>query len=203
MPTSNRPVAVLVMAILNIVFGAIGCLVNGCCLCGLPLLPNLAAASKNAPNPDLEMLAAAYQDLPVWRASALGISGLDLALAAMLLIAGIGLIAMRPWGRITSILYGVLRGLAEILGTGIWIFYVEPAGQDWQIVYMQKHPNAAKLFGTGFSGQYINGALAAAYALALLIVMSLPSVKASFASRSATSEMEDYYRAPPDVDVGQ
>jgi hypothetical protein len=189
MPTSNRPVAVLVMAILNIVFGAIGCLLNGCCLCSLPLLPNLAAASKNAPNPDLEVLAAAYQDLPLWRASTLGMAGLDLALAALLLIAGIGLIAMRPWGRITSILYGFLRGLTEILGIAFWILYLEPAGQNWQSAYKQQHPNASKLFGTGFSTQYINGALAVAYAIALLVVMSLPHVKAAFGS--TTSEMAD------------
>jgi hypothetical protein len=202
MPSSNRPVAVLVMGILNIVFGAIGCLQNGCCLCSLSLLPKLAAASKDA-SPQLETVAAAYQDLPVWRASTLGSAALDLALAAMLLIAGIGLIRMRPWGRITSILYGVLKCLGKIFGLGILVFYVEPACQAWQDAYMKQHPHAAQL--PGFSGEYISGALAAAYALALLIVMFLPSVKAAFAGRSAaaTSVSEDYYDLRREADDGR
>jgi hypothetical protein len=208
MPT-KRPAAVLVMAILNLVFGGLGLALYLCATCAgvfLAVMFSQAAAAGN--NPDVqelrEMLASLERHFPWMVPGLVGYVAFQLVMFTLLLVAGLGLLKMRPWARVASLFYAGVTILEQI---GFLIFrlaYMQRAMEEWQQEFQQqmlaRHPGARPAPGPFPGGPFAGGpmvegvgaALSAllgmAYPVALLIVLLLPHVSAAFAAR----RMADY-----------
>ncbi len=107
-----RPTSVTVIGILNIVFGGLGVI---CAPTVMLLLAIAAVAGRHG---------AFVQSLPALQEgnSQYGLVAVNmtrvLIVSALLIVAGIGLLSMKPWGRVLSIVYGIL----EIAWVIVWPF---------------------------------------------------------------------------------
>jgi hypothetical protein len=202
----ERPTAVLVMAILNLIFGSMGFF---CYLCaGGSLLFMFTVKIPNPPGMGTggmyDGLLENLKSIPGYWPITITTLSLNLALAIALVIAGIGLLRMKPWARWTCVVYSIVDIVLSIF-SGIYTFrYVNPVMLEWQQEFSHKM-HAANPAAPDMSGMYNLGSqniqaaagvvLGIAYAIALLIVMFLPSVSAAFAGRyhRPVTVEEDYY----------
>src|SRR5262245_19730238 len=111
MAAPQRPMPVTVIAVLNFIFGGLGLL---SALCGgLALLfvvlmfQNMPAPPGGGPNPGKE-LGNVFTSIPGFVPFTIISTILNSVLAIVLIVAGIGLLRMRNWGRITSMVYAVI-----------------------------------------------------------------------------------------------
>ena len=163
----QRPTAVTVFGILNIVFAALGFLGAIGSFFTMFIMPNTAN------NPVLKIV----HEQPVmywWTLSAL-VAGL--ALSALLLIAGIGLLKMKPSGRVMSVYYSIANlvlGVASLLVNGVFLIspLLAEAGKS-------SGPEAAGAVG-GVIGGVCGGSCALVYPIVLLIFMTRPKLVAAF-----------------------
>ena len=173
--TRYRPPAVLVMAILNMVFGALG--IFGLLCIGLMFLIMPQLPQPPGGNPAIKVF-----EVPAYKQSVFVFASIGAVLAILEIIAGIGLLRMKTWGRRLSIGYAVTTIVIQVIGLVVNIAYVNPKiaevmAQDTQqpFAQMQSNPMVGNI-GTGFGA-----VLGMAYAVALLIVMFRPHVRAAFA----------------------
>src|SRR5262245_39791694 len=103
----ERPPIILVMAILNFVFGTV---CGGLYLCGLGSLAFMNALSnvsmppgpKGTPNPLVE-ISTMYDYIPGFYAVTITYSVVGMILQLALIFAGVGLLYMKPWARWTCV----------------------------------------------------------------------------------------------------
>jgi hypothetical protein len=163
----QRPTSVTVFGILNIVFAAIGVIgtVAG--------IVTLFAAGTNSDNPVLQ----AIRDNPAY-AAFLKVSILPGLLACVaLLLAGIGLLKLKPWARTLSIVYGFYAILMVIVNSiANYYFLVQPMLEK---AHGEQGPQAAAAMGGAF-GSMFGGCFGIIYPILLLIFMTRPKVVAAF-----------------------
>jgi len=201
---NERPVIVLVFAILNIVFGGLGIICSFCSGTSV----GLAAG----------MMSAAGSTMPLTPipSSLLTISIVEYAigfiLSAILTVSGIGLLGMNPWARRLSVAVSAL-GIAYALSwSTINIGYVNPAMQKWQTEFqeqlsreqrkqgLQPTANVYQSFQSpamNIAMNVLSAMLIVGYAVALIVVMFLPHVSAAFAGRRV-HQRTDWDRDPAD-----
>ncbi len=168
----NRPASINVFGILNIVFalwGAVGLLASAV----------LLFASPDFNNPVIKIM----HENPVY-ATWVKISFLlGVPSCAVLAASGIGLLLLKPWARVLSIIYAVYAIVLGILGTVVnAIFLLLPMLHQAQ---EQSGPAAAGAIG-GAIGGTLGGCLGVIYPVLLLIFMTRPKIAAAF-SASAQS----------------
>jgi hypothetical protein len=105
-------------------------------------------------------------------------------MAVVLIVAGVGLLRLRPWAWWACIVYSVYTILATIVNTVYTMAVVNPAMQQWAAEHTQPQgaPQMPMMWGGGMSNAItvFGGLFAVAYPIALLIVMFLPQVRAAF-----------------------
>jgi hypothetical protein len=197
-----RPVAVLVMAILNLIFGAIG-VVSALCVGLFALL--FTAVIKNAPPPPgggpnpIKELEEMFDAIPGYIPIMTTVMVLGAIAAIVLIIAGIGLLKMKTWARWLSVGYAIYNIVATLAMTIYTIAVVNPAMETWQRNFQQKFPaGAPQPTGNAAMNNVISvgsAVVGIAYAVALLVVMFLPHVRAAFAGtwRPPITEDDDQY----------
>ena len=198
---NKRPTAVLVMAILNFVFGAIAIfsvMCGGVAMLAMGSLAKSIPAPKGGPNPLVEMTGM-FESIPGYIPYMIVGSILRLIAAIALIVAGVGLLKMRPWARWTSAGYGIFSIAIAVFDLVYTVTLVNPAMQRWQEQFIRRQggvmPPGGNIGGT--IGAVIGGIFAFAYPIALLIVMFLPHVSAAFAGRSlpqTAADMPEDYR---------
>ena len=167
MPSMKRPTAVSVFAILNIVFGALGILCT-------PLSVVFLFLPIRTGSPILRMM----NEQPVFRAWMIVEAALGIVAAIVLLVAGIGLLRLRPWARIVSIGYGVYAILNGLLGMVTnYIFILMPMAGEMR-------SGSAEALGAfaGLIGGLVGGCLGLVYPVLLIIFMNRPRIRAAFAT---------------------
>jgi hypothetical protein len=199
----ERPRVVLVLGILNIVFGVLG-LLCGTCL-GLLLLGAFGAAGAVGPpgvNMMEDMSAFLSREIPGYDFIYIGHYLLELVLAVVLIVLGIGLLRMRRWARPACIAYGAVVLLTAV-GYLVFMFAVEnPAMARWNEDFERRFPEwrsttAAEQYFERLGDSLANlvavfdAGVTGVYALVLLIVMFLPAVRAAFEPTSP-SEVARY-----------
>jgi len=203
----QRPTVLTVMGILNIVLGSLFVLCNICG--GIGLLFGASGQGRQfqgGPNPFAEInelfnfLQAEIPSFVVIKVCELVVS---LLASVLLVIAGIGLLSVRNWGRILSIAYSVI-GILVTLGSLVFtLAIVNPA--------TERFINARLAIGgqpgmnnTAFNSivTVFSAVISMAYAIVLLIMMLLPSVSATFAGRSRTDDY-DLDRPDDEDDLGR
>jgi hypothetical protein len=170
----ERPTSVLVMAILNFVFGGLGVVCVCCAGISLALMFGLASGS-----PEFAKYSAAIErEIPAYKIIAIASLVISLFLSILLIASGAGLLSMQTWGRWTAVVWAVLSILYSILVLVLTVFVSNPVME-----------RAAKELPGGGGGQAVMGEIVGIveygviiiYAIALLIVMFLPDVSAAFA----------------------
>src|SRR5262249_2193032 len=122
-PQRPRPVPVTVLGILNIVFGSLGILAYLCAGIGILFFINVFYGPSGKGNKDLTLVRgimevsfeSSAQHIPYYWAFLIGSLVLSVVLTLVLLITGIGLLRMRPWGRVGAIAYSVIAILAGLM----------------------------------------------------------------------------------------
>ena len=204
----ERPVVVLVFAILNIVFGGLGSL---CSLC-LGIMVGIAqgvlsAAGSALPTPSIpsDVMTITIVQFVI-----------QLILSVTLMFAGIGLLGMKAWGRRLSIAVSFLGILFSLGNPVITIGYTNPRMQEWQKEFQEQlvrdqqrrgiqqppmfyQPSQSPALNA--IGSLVVPILVLAYAVALLVVMFLPHVSAAFSGRPIRRRM-DWDREPDDEEEG-
>jgi len=177
----QRPVAVLVIAILNFVVGAISLV---CGTCGAAL--NSVVASISIPSGAVEPMPTYLgRVVPGWPAVEVGRGVALFVLGLVLIIAAIGLLLMHGWGRWLSVGYAVL---SIVLHSGYLTYelgFVMPAIAQWQQKVAQQPegppPTQTQMNQAGAKvGVILAGVMYLLHATALLIVLFLPHVGAAF-----------------------
>jgi hypothetical protein len=169
------------MGILNIVVGSLTLLCGLCDIGGYALLGSL----MNAPggNEVVEELKYLEKHLPGYMWLEVGRDVVVVVLAVLLVLAGVGLLATRSWGRWLSIIYAFVS-IPLHVGWAIYkLGVVLPLADQFQKEYARQHPQAAT------ENVYLTGAiiilaitiLPLVYCLVLLVFMFLPGLSAVFA----------------------
>ena len=173
----QRPTSVTVFGILNIVFAVFGI----CGVLAIVTMFTMMGMDLNNPafqnNPTMQ----AIQDSPAYAAWLKISVVLGLVAAAVLLAAGIGLLKLKPWARMLSIIYGIFEIVWIIIGTVVnFIFLVQPMLEK---AHAAQGPEAAGAIGGAIGGMF-GGCIGIIYPVLLLIFMTRPKVVAAFRPQS-------------------
>ncbi len=182
----ERPVSVTVLAVFHFILGGIGLL---CGLCGLasqaagpgaftPAGANVDQNKVAELTREAEQKAAA---IPFWDVYRVGNQVLYWGLSVALIVAGIGLLQMKPWGRYLSLAYAGFGLLHSGIDAYYLINYINPL--LWQDLAgrLGADPRMTETLRNVYNAMaYATPVVEAVYPLVVLIVMLLPSVAAAF-----------------------
>jgi hypothetical protein len=161
----QRPTAVTVFGVLNLVFGGLGLLCTP-----ISLIMLFYQAQQGNPMSRILDENAAYRVYLI----AAAVAGV---LAALVLIAaGIGLLQMKSWARLTSIgyaIFGIVTGVVAIIVNVVFIF------GPMMTQARDGGPEAAAAIG-GLVGGMAGGCFGLVYPILLLIFMTRPKIRNAF-----------------------
>jgi len=205
----ERPVVVLVFAILNIVFGSLGSLCSICTgIMTFVAQSVMTAAGPAMPGPPIPSDVIAMS---------IGQCVIQFFLSVPLIFAGIGLLGMKAWARSLCIVLSILGILYSLLSPAITIGYTQPRMQAWQkdlqeqLTRQQQRQGVQQppmFFQTPQSrvlntiGAVVVPTLVLAYAVALLVAMLNRQVSAAFAGRPIRQRV-DWDQEPEDTGAGR
>ncbi|HEV3119219.1 MAG TPA: hypothetical protein VGY58_19345 [Gemmataceae bacterium] len=187
----QRSVAVLVMGILNTVFGSFWFLIGICAGLNFLLVPLATSLTKGQIDPIADM-----KKIPGYLAFEIGTMVCDLLFALLLILSGIGMLFVKPWARRLALAVGAVLILREILGVLFQILYLNPAIAEMMKKQFQQL-NMPPVFTMFNNPAWLNAAailkafLPAAYAVTLLVIMLLPAVRAAFRPRGIQEHTAD------------
>ncbi len=179
------------MGILNIVMGSLFLL---CYLCnGINLI--MQSSTLNRPgafgpgqDPAVEMAQRMQEEIPGITVFQVTNTLAHLALSILLLICGIGLLNMRGWARVGSIIYAVVTILVDMGALFYQLAFINPVMNRMFEELARRGrmgPGGPSLAGLGTIINVVTVIvylLLMIYAIILLIMMLLPRVRAAFAS---------------------
>ncbi len=176
----QRPTPVTIFGILNIVFAIIGIMGAICSLAFFTIIDG------NSDNPIIQIMQKnpvfqAMRDNPSYLAYLKFSMILGVVVAVLLLVAGIGLLKLKPWARMLSIIYGVY-GIISVIGNAIasYFFLIQPMFQKAGV------DQAAGAAGGAMGGIY-GGFFGLVYPVLLIFFMMRPVVVAAFNPSSTNS----------------
>lgn len=156
-----KPVSLTVFGIINLVFGILG-------ICGIAGSGVQMFVLRNQPgieNPIFEIM----QQNSIYFAFMIASLGLGSIATILLIIAGVGLLNGKPYGRSCSIFYAGYAIVSGIIGIGMnFVFLVQPMLEN--INDMADGPEKAGAIG-GAIGGTLGGACGLIYPIILLIFM--------------------------------
>ena len=172
---ATRPTALIVFGILNIVFGLLG-------ICGTAASSAMffveLPRDPLVPNPALELI----QSNPTYRTLMLVMIGLGLLASLALLVAGIGLLRSKAWGRTLSIGYAWYGIAGAIFGMIVnWVYLVQPMLAKMDPAF---GPAEAATVSTAVSG-LLGGCFGMLYPIVLLVFMYRPALRDWLAADAA------------------
>lgn len=177
-PPTGRPASLIVFGILDLVFGVLG-------ICGTAASSAMVFVKlprdPSMPNPVLDLIESDATYRLVLQATLL----LGTVASLVLIVAGIGLLLSRSWGRTLSIAYGWYAIVGAIFGVFInWFFLVQP------LLAKAKEAGGAAEAGAigGAIGGLAGGCLGLIFPIVLLVFMYRPAVRDALAGRASGSE---------------
>ncbi|MEI6970061.1 MAG: hypothetical protein WCL44_00970 [bacterium] len=162
----ERPTVLTVLGVLNIVFGVLGVLCTPIALILLFL-----------PVPDGNQMLVAILENHALRAFNVGNYCCTFLTSGMLVAAGIGILQMRQWGRVTAIAYGIVAIVIDLTGTAVQVFVLGSV--------------AARVFGPDIAiavvaamFSLVTGCIGLIYPILLIVLMTRPAVREAFLPRN-------------------
>lgn len=157
----QRPTSVTVFGILNIVFGALALICTP-----------FSLAFLFVPNPAMETPAMAAFANPAYRAWTLAMGVAGMGVSVLLIVAGIGLLKCRPWGRKISIGYAVYTIVASLVGAAVSAIMLASVANSAS----GGSPETGVMLAGGIGGTIGGACFALIYPIILLVFMFRPSV---------------------------
>lgn len=175
----QRSTIAIVFGILNLVFAGVG-------VVGLLFSAWMLQMSRDmaAPNPVLQIINENPAYATFYRVSV----ALGFVASIVLAVAGIGLLAMKPWGRYLSIGYALYAIAMAIVGMAANYFFLLMPMMD-KLAATPAGPQQAGLIG-GVVGGTCGGCFGLIYPVVMLCFMFRPSLIAALRSRTAASEFD-------------
>ena len=198
MPRRNVPPAVLVIAVLHLIFGGLGLLCFGCS--GVMNLAGGQKALAGMGTPEQQRQAEAQrrrkevtdqvhaERVPLYRVYSTTNSVLSVLFSLAMVASGVGLLYLQSWARWLSVGYAVLSLLANVVVLVYTLAFMNAADAEAfrrlppQTEQEQMAYNIVRSAGPLVS--LLPGVMAA-YPAAVLIVMLLPSTGRAFSGRDA------------------
>lgn len=165
----QRPTTVTVFGVLNLVFGGLGLLCT-------PISVIMLFQQAQAGNPMSRIL----EENAAYRVYLIAAAVAGVLAALVLIAAGIGLLQMKPWARLTSIgyaIFGIVMGVVGIILNIVFVF-VPMTTQA-----REGGPEAA-VAAMGLVGGMAGGCLSLVYPILLLIFMTRPKIRNAFLPQS-------------------
>jgi hypothetical protein len=181
----RRPTAAVFFGVTNIVVGALGLMFYGCS--GL-----MVVALTIDPADTIWPFVAG--DVRIFTPMAAAHFVLSLLICLLLLIAGLGLLGLHNWGRLVSIVCGVLALVLNVWNIIFQVAFVSPSMQRYVNTALHPMLRSEKAAQSAFVNVCVIGAalLAILYSIALLITLLLPDVAATFHQKPQPEWDEDF-----------
>jgi hypothetical protein len=205
----KKPTSVVVIAVMQIVFGAIGACGSLTTLSGLQqslqsLNQQPQANAPGQPKISAQDVQKKFEEkIPNFDLIQKAEAGVGLAVCLVMIASGIGLLKLQPWGRMLAILYAFLSIAMRIYGLVFAFMFVMPAFSDLTNDISAQFGKDAAMFAQimqwSFMTVLILGSLTVIYPVIVLIIMLRPAVRAAFRGETLPTEPEDYrdsYAAP-------
>jgi hypothetical protein len=201
-----RPAIILVFAILHLVIGGLGIFIDICS--GISQASGGAGGFTGANNPQQAEFQQSIQKTmnekaPAYNAYVYGNLAVSVFLSISLIVAGIGLLSMKPWARVLSLLYAVVSLLQKVAGAIYMFLFIMPA-YDEIAKNLPNDSNRQLLEAALKLGQVMGAVMifvTMIYPLAVLIAMLTPSarkamqttgLRGEFDAGDQEEEVEDY-----------
>jgi hypothetical protein len=194
-PTIYRPTSILVIAILQFIFGGLGVLLD--LWGGVSQLsgsnPGMLAGGGQGQQmqKDLmrEMEAAMEKRLASYKAVSIGLLVLDLALCGIMIAGGVGLVQMQPWGRTLTIVYAVFSLIMKVATIAFSALVTAPATKEVMgTMAMQMGPQGAtfaRIMDLMAGVATWTPVCFAIYPIVVLVIMLQPHVATALADANA------------------
>jgi len=177
LPAAGRPASVVVFGILNLVFGALG--VCGTAASSAMFFIDLPR-DPVIPNPALDLI----QSDSTYRLFMQVMIALGIIFSLVLVVAGIGLLLSKAWGRTLSIAYGWYAIVGAIVGMiANWIYLVQPLLANMRQADGNGGPAEAAAIG-GAVGGLAGGCFGLIYPVILLVFMYRPALRDALVGRA-------------------
>jgi hypothetical protein len=168
---TTRPTSGTVFGILNIVFGSLGLACTP-----FAMLMFFIPPPPQGQNPAIDLMLTSQP----YRTATFALGGVGMIACAIEIVAGIGLLKLRPWGRTLSIgigIYGLLAIAASLVVN--WIYYLSPLLEKARQL---NTPEATGAVAGAIFGMVSTGA-GVIYPALLLIFMMRPRLVEAYAPR--------------------
>lgn len=203
----ERPTSVLVIAILQFVFGGLGLF----CLSCVGVFEAAGGNKMFTPQPQVQGQAKQPVDVanemeefvqkkhPHYTAEKYADIGVGMLLSLLMIVSGFGLLRLAPWGRSLAIFYAFLSLIHSVVSVAYTLTFTLPAMREF--VDMRRPNLKAEeqaMLDLGVNGNYVGVFLTVIFSvfpIVVLIIMFRGNVKAAFAGDSARSRpasVDDY-----------
>ncbi len=189
----RRPASVLVLAILHLVGGGldlVGQLCTGAMLAAGGTNPFGGMQGGAGQDPAVH-LQKAIEAIPGQQAFTFGELAINLLLDVLLITAGIGLLSMKPWARILSLVYAPLAILNRLGAFAYTLLVLMPALDTIMVQELGRDPQiktalqaASSFMRMAMVVSAIVNLLFIIYPIVVLIILNLSHVKAAFSGKS-------------------
>jgi hypothetical protein len=202
----SRPTIVTVIALLNLVIGAIGLLFSAGMLIMLLTIGGERAVNRMVVTPQVEEMQRkstgfanddiyAYREehLPVYDTFQGVMTAVQLLVCVLMMVCGVGLLRMAPWARRWTIVYAILDLLAQAIPLGFFVLFVFPvldaffAGietKNTQMEISQQFTQISWKFGyVAITGFWM------IYPMVVLMLMLRPSMAQAFQAASEANKV--------------
>jgi hypothetical protein len=195
----KRPVAVVVVAVLQVVFGGLALLDSASSLAGLDKA--LGSAGQVGPSGPHTLTLGDVETQLEARAPGYAVSkrlnaGVEGVLALLMIASGAGLLLLRPWGRLLAFVYAALSILNTVVYLPWYLATVAPQVLAFARELAATGGEQAQAMGMALPVLYIGVpvvmSLSIVYPILVLVVLRRPAVRAAFAGEAVPAEPEDY-----------
>jgi len=189
----DRPTSVTVVAIINLVLGVLGLCMYSCGGLGILMLFSMADRLPPEQRGALRMFQAMEEVIPGYLTYMVVMTLLGVLATAILLVSAIGLLRLNAWGRWLTIGCAVYFIVGTVVNQILQFAWFRPHLERIQremVPAAGRQPSGqliGEVFGLGIAFVEV------VYAIALLVIMYLPDVRAAFAGEVlAPPPPEDY-----------
>jgi hypothetical protein len=176
--TMQRPQAITVFGILNIVFGGSGLLCSPFAIAMTMFMPS------QPNNPAFQLI----HNNVAFRMWMIVSAVVGMVAAAVLVAAGIGLLKMKPWARKVSIVYGIYTIVTCVVGMIVnWVFMFGPMLGEARD---KGGPEAIGAIG-GMVGGMMGMCFGLAYPILLIIFMTRPKIRAAMEQTATPTTLQN------------
>jgi hypothetical protein len=196
----------MVIAILHFVFGGLGLLMTVCGGVGQMAGGNaMMAGGGGGQATKQQKVAEDFQkamqaDSPAAQAVSYGELGFDVMLSLLMIISGVGLLRMQPWGRILSILYAILSIAFKVFVIVYTMAFVIPTLNTFVSGYPDKDAQVTAMLQVMQVMMIILlvvvPVVTMIYPIIVLVIMLRPRIAAAFRGEAVGPPPEEDYRDP-------